>query len=139
MSWSRTAGYTGLLIANLFAFRDTDPRNLRSAPDAVGPANDEVLRVITKADAQTIAAWGNIGRLHGRSGLVGPLLDSPMCLGITQRGEPRHPLCMPGDTKLVPWVPIRPVESDPTNSDLTASLSGKRPPPTHGFEPRLRS
>lgn len=122
LSRSRIAEYTGLVIVNLYAFRDTDPRNLRLAPDAVGPANDEVLRVITKAGAQTIAAWGTHGRLHGRSGLVGPLLDSPMCLGITQRGEPRHPLSVPGDTKLVPWVPIRPVESDPTNSDLTASL-----------------
>jgi len=122
ISWSRTAGYTGLVIVNLFAFRDTDPRNLRSAPDAVGPANDEVLRVITKAGAQTIVAWGTRGRLHGRSGLVGPLLDSPMCLGITQRGEPRHPLYVPGDTKLVFWVPILPVKSDPKNSDLTASL-----------------
>ena len=107
ISRSRTAGYTGLVIVNLFAFRDTDPRNLRSAPDAVGPANDEVLRVITKAGAQTIVAWGIHGRLHGRSGLVGSLLDSPMCLGITQRGEPRHPLYVPGDTKLVPWVPVR--------------------------------
>ncbi|HEY5472611.1 MAG TPA: DUF1643 domain-containing protein, partial [Candidatus Limnocylindrales bacterium] len=44
----------------------------RPAPDAMGPANDEVLRVITKAGAQTIAAWGTRGRLHERSGQVGP-------------------------------------------------------------------
>ena len=106
ISRSRAAGYTGLVIVNLFAFRDTNPKNLRSAPDAVGPANDEVLRVITKAGAQTIAAWGAHGRLLGRSGQVGPLLDLPMCLGITQRGEPRHPLYVPGDNQLVPWVPI---------------------------------
>jgi hypothetical protein len=58
ISRSRAAGHTGLVIVNLFAFRDTNPRNLRSAPDAVGPANDEVLRVITKAGAQTIARVG---------------------------------------------------------------------------------
>ena len=45
-----------------------------------------------------------------------------MCLGVTQRGEPRHPLYVPGDTKLAPWVPTRPVESGPKNKDLTASL-----------------
>jgi hypothetical protein len=106
ISRSRAAGYTDLVIVNLFAFRDTDPRNLRSAPDAVGPANDEVLRVITKAGAQTIVAWGAHGRLRGRSGRVEPLLDSPMCLGITQGGEPRHPLYVPADAKLVPWVPV---------------------------------
>lgn len=107
MSRSRAAGHTGLVIVNLFAFRDTNPHSLRSAPDAVGPANDEVLRAITKAGAQTIAAWGAHGRLRGRSGRVGPLLDSPMCLGTTQRGEPRHPLYVPVDTQLVPWVPVR--------------------------------
>jgi hypothetical protein len=109
ISRSRAAGHTGLVIVNLFAFRDTNPRNLRTAPDAVGPANDEVLRVITNAGAQTIAAWGGHGRLRGRSGRVGPLLGSPMCLGITQRGEPRHPLYISSDTELVTWVPVHPV------------------------------
>jgi hypothetical protein len=122
ISRSRAAGYTGLVIVNLFAFRDTDPRNLRSAPDAVGPANDEVLRVITKAGAQTIVAWGAHGRLRGRSGRVGPLLDSPMCLGITQRGEPRHPLYVPADTELVPWAPVPAVKSEPKNEELKAVL-----------------
>ena len=128
ISRSRAAGHTGLVIVNLFAFRDTNPRNLRTAPDAVGPANDEVLRVITKAGAQTIAAWGGHGRLRGRSGQVGPLLDSPMCLGITQRGEPRHPLYIPADTQLVPWVPVRPV-SDPKNEELKAVLLRATPAP----------
>lgn len=93
------------MIVNLFTFRDKDPRTLRSAPDPVGPANDEVLRAITKAGKQTIAAWGGHGRLRGRSRVVGPLLDSPMCLSMTQRGEPRHPLYVSGDTQLVPWIP----------------------------------
>ena len=114
ISRSRAAGHTGLVIVNLFAFRDTNPRNLRTAPDAVGPANDEVLRVITNAGAQTIAAWGGHGRFQGRSGRVGPLLDSPMCLGTTQRGEPRHPLYISADTQLVPWVPVGPVSTQRT-------------------------
>lgn len=108
ISRSRTAGHTGLVIVNLFAFRDTDPRNLRAAYDAIGPANDEVLRVITAAGAQTIAAWGGSGHVHGRSAQVGPLLDSPLCLGTTRAGEPRHPLYVAADAPLVPWVPPHP-------------------------------
>ncbi len=120
---SRAAGHTGLVIVNLFAFRDTNPRNLRSVPDAVGPANDEVLRIMTAAGAQTIAAWGAHGRLRGRSAQVGPLLESPMCLGMTTRGEPRHPLYVPASAQLVPWVPVRPVNpANPTNEELTAAL-----------------
>lgn len=118
---SRAAGQTGVVIVNLFAFRDTNPRNLWTARDAVGPANDEVLRVITTAGAQTIAAWGGHGRLNGRSGQVGSLLDSPMCLGVTQRGEPRHPLYVAGDSQLVPWVPVRPAP-DPENERLRTVL-----------------
>jgi len=121
ISRSRAAGHTGLVIVNLFAFRDTNPRNLRNASDAVGPFNNEVLRVITTAGAQTIAAWGGHGRLGGRSGQVGPLLDSPMCLGMTQRGEPRHPLYVAGDTPLVPWVRLRPAP-DPENEKLRTVL-----------------
>ena len=108
ISRSRDIGHTGVVIVNLFAFRDTKPRNLRTAPDAIGHANDDVLRVLTTAGAQTIAAWGAHGRLRGRSAQVGPLLDSPLCLGTTKRGEPRHPLYVPADAPLVPWLPARP-------------------------------
>lgn len=34
-------------------------------------------------------------------------------LSVTQGDEPRHPLYVPADTQLVPWVPVRPV-SDAT-------------------------
>ena len=105
ISRSRAIGATGLVIVNLFAFRHTDPRELRSAADAEGPANDDVLRVLTSAGQQTIVAWGAHGALHGRSRTVGPLLTEPRCLGITRRGEPRHPLYVPADADLVPWVP----------------------------------
>jgi len=49
------------------------------------------------------------------------LLDSPMCLGTTQRGEPRHPLYVSADTQLVPWVPVRPAP-DPENEKLRTLL-----------------
>lgn len=131
ISRARAAGHTGLVIVNLFAFRNTDPRSLRTACDAIGPANDEVLRVITTAGAQTIAAWGGSGRLNGRSAQVGPLLDSPMCLGTTQGGEPRHPLYVAADTQLLPWVPLSPApgaEEGGSRHTRAAALL-RRPPP----------
>jgi hypothetical protein len=103
VAWSRTADCTGLVIVNLFALRDTDPRNLRLASDPVGPVNDEALRVFTKAGRLTIVAWGTRGRLNGRSRQVGPHLDSPMCLGTTRLGEPLHPLYVPNDRQLTAW------------------------------------
>jgi len=103
---SRAIGATGLLIVNLFAFRSTDPRKLRTAGDPVGPANDDVLRILTSGGMHTIAAWGSHGALHGRSTQVGHLLSAPSCLGVTGRGEPRHPLYVPADAPLVPWPPV---------------------------------
>ena len=104
---SRDIGATGLVIVNLFAFRHTDPKQLRTADDAVGPANDAALRELTKAGQQTVAAWGAHGRLNGRSRKVAPLLSQPMCLGTTNHGEPRHPLYVSADAPLVPWTPSR--------------------------------
>jgi len=125
---SRAAGFTGLVIINLFAYRDTNPRNLKSAADAVGPANDDVLKVVTAAGAQTIAAWGAHGALQGRSVRVGALLDSPLCLGTTQRGEPRHPLYVPADAPLVAWAPLDPrATNEPTDTDLKAALLQSTP------------
>lgn len=101
---SRAAGRTGLLVLNLFAYRHTDPKTLRSAADPVGPVNDDVLSELTSAAPRTIAAWGAHGRLHDRSRAVAPVLDEPLCLGTTRRGEPRHPLYVPADEPLVPWT-----------------------------------
>ena len=101
---SKDLAATGLVIVNLFAFRHTDPKQLRTASDPVGPANDDVLREITGAGARTLVAWGGHGGLHGRSSAVGPLLAAPTCLGVTASGEPRHPLYVSSDAQLVSWT-----------------------------------
>ena len=93
------------MVLNLFAFRHTDPRQLESAADAVGPADDDVLQVLTSGGRVTVAAWGAHGRLCGRSREVVPLLAGPHGLGVTRHGEPRHPLYVPADTELLPWTP----------------------------------
>ncbi|WP_104525490.1 DUF1643 domain-containing protein [Blastococcus atacamensis] len=102
---SRDMGATGLLIVNLFAYRHTDPRMIRSTADPVGPAGDDALRAFTGAAATTVAAWGSHGSWRGRSSHVAPLLADPVCLGTTAGGEPRHPLYVPADAPLVPWRP----------------------------------
>lgn len=105
ISRSRGIGATGLVIINLFAYRHTDPRQLRSITNPVGPANDDVLRAFAEAGLRTVVAWGSHGGLLGRSAQVGPLLAGPVCLGTTRGGEPRHPLYVPADAQLVPWTP----------------------------------
>ena len=105
VSWTRASGFDGLVIVNLFAYRHTDPRTLRAVDDPTGPHNNDVLRAVTKAGARTIVAWGAHGRLGGRSTQVASLLDTPMCLGTTRSGEPRHPHYDPAATPLTSWPP----------------------------------
>jgi hypothetical protein len=101
---SRGTGHSGLVILNLFAHRHTDPKTLQQVADPIGPANDDALRRLTAAATRTIVAWGAGGSLRGRSRAVAPLLDQPLCLGTTRRGEPRHPLYVAGDAPLKPWI-----------------------------------
>lgn len=92
VGFARDWGHGGLVVANLFALRSTDPRALRSAPDPVGPENDQWLAALAREAGLVVAAWGNDGRYRGRDAEVLPLLGPVHCLGVTGRGAPRHPL-----------------------------------------------
>ena len=93
VTWAKGWGLDGVIVVNLFAFRSTSPKLLRTADvDIVGGRNDEVIRHASSTSARTLAAWGAHGRLVGRGAVVSRMLDSPLCLGLTRHGEPRHPL-----------------------------------------------
>lgn len=106
MAFARRLGHDGLIVHNLFAFRATDPRQLREHPvqAVVGPDNARHLFNPSMARLVTLCAWGTHGELHGRGPLVLRLLRSagvtPMCLGRTKAGHPCHPLYLRGDTAL---------------------------------------
>ena len=74
---------------------------LRHATDPVGQANDRYL--VDAADcAQTVVvAWGGRGALMDRGEVVLDLLAGRgdiHCLGLTQAGQPRHPLYLRRET-----------------------------------------
>lgn len=92
--------FGGLHVFNLFAFRATDPMQMKAADDPVGPDNDtHIMTALTTAAATNspiIAAWGVHGAYNGREAEVRRLsLECGvklMCLGSTKGGHPRHPL-----------------------------------------------
>lgn len=93
---ARALGFGAFCVTNIFAWRDTDPRAMRAAPDPVGPGNDAaILDGAAWADA-IVAAWGTHGAHLGRGAAVERLLrDTGRAvhhLGLTQDGHPRHPL-----------------------------------------------
>jgi len=102
--FARREGFVRLYMLNLFAFRATDPRELkRCEPHArVGADNDEVLRGFLNSGSKVVAAWGDAKWpfvLH-RAGTVVRMADRFWCLGRTKGGAPRHPLYVRGDTPL---------------------------------------
>jgi hypothetical protein len=98
IGFSRRWGFGALEVVNLFALRATDPKILPRAPDPVGASNDAALRRALARSAVVVAAWGEHGRLHGRSARVRRWLpDGALALGLNASGEPVHPLYVPGN------------------------------------------
>jgi len=100
---------TALEIRNLFSLRSTDPRALYSDAQAEGdPQNiGRIVSASTTADI-IVCAWGSHGALRDRDAFVRETLRGSgrrlYHLGLTQRGQPRHPLYLRGDTKPMEWT-----------------------------------
>lgn len=93
---SRAMGHGGLIVANIFALRSTDPKALYSAPDPVGPDNDEAIIAAAEAAAVVICGWGAHGAFGERGKTVLALLYAnsikPHALKLNADGAPAHPL-----------------------------------------------
>jgi hypothetical protein len=95
--------YGGLIFLNIFAARSRTPRCLTKMPDPVGPHNDAVLQLFGDLGLTTVLAWGAKGRLRNRAATVAPFFKDPHCVGVTSRGDPRHPLYVRNDVPFQPW------------------------------------
>ena len=105
IGFARSWGFTELRVANLFAMRATDPRELRTAADPIGLGNDEALaREIARAGL-VVAAWGVHGTFLDRDRKVVAAHPETRwtCVGTTRDGHPRHPLYVRADATAIPW------------------------------------
>lgn len=91
-----------LAVVNLYAYRATNPKELKQVFDPVGPENDKWLIMASYSADLTVAAWGaNADRM--RSNKVKEILKAPQVLGLTKGGFPKHPLYLRADAELVDW------------------------------------
>ncbi len=101
--YSKKWGFSEVIMLNLFAFRATDPRNLKRAEDPIGPDNDRHLLTEVSAAERVIACWGDHGRFSGRDEEVSDLLRADgvafECLQRNKSGTPRHPLYLKAGIK----------------------------------------
>ena len=106
IGFARDWGYGGIEVVNIFALRATDPRELRSAFDPVGPRNDAfMLRAAVRSPV--VIAWGVNGGLRHRERAALKLFGARsrlLALGRTRSGAPRHPLYLRRDAKATEYV-----------------------------------
>jgi len=108
IGFAKRDGFGGLRVVNLFAFRATQPTDMRAADDPIGPENEARLIELFSACGTFVAAWGAGGQFAGQASRVRSLADmfgvELQCLGTTKDGYPRHPLYVKADQPLVALV-----------------------------------
>lgn len=103
--YSKDWGYGGLYVVNLFAWRATNPAELKRVIRPVGPENDHYIGHAAANCKEIIAAWGVHGSYQDRNKIVANMLKGyPIsALALTTSGNPGHPLYLPSDAKRIGW------------------------------------
>ena len=125
VGFARREGAGGIVVGNLSPLIATDPRDLYTAilerSDFAFPREHAELRSGAFAPCSVvIAAWGTFGGASAvavealTATAIEAALDSYRtrrqalrCLGVTEKGWPRHPLYLAADTPILPWEPVR--------------------------------
>ena len=111
ISFGELWGYGSLVVINLFARVGSKPAILRSCKDPIGNQNNQEIqdRVLEWSDnplCDLWLGWGNFVGLKNRNlevmnmlkpnsisrSLLYPSSFGPLVLGLTNKGQPRHPL-----------------------------------------------
>lgn len=101
-------GCDGIEVVNLFAFRATDPRELKRAGYPVGPENNGIIRSkateVAERGGRVVCAWGaNARGLERADDVVDFLVDDGhdlYALRLLDSRTPAHPLMLPYSCKL---------------------------------------
>jgi len=102
IKFAKDWGYSGLCMANIFAYRATDPKDMIAIDEPVGVENDSYLTEYAARAGVVIAAWGNHGTHKDRHLQVRQLIPVLHCLKVTKTGMPGHPLYLPQTLKPIP-------------------------------------
>ncbi len=111
---ARHWGHHRLDVVNLYAFRATDPKELRSAlfgvdrsvvRKVIGPTNDHFIQEYAQLAETVVIAWGAQSPIPERAGDVIRILEGAgralYCIKQNKDGSPVHPLYQRDDSDLV--------------------------------------
>lgn len=106
---ARHLGFGGIIVTNIFAYRSTDPKNLKTVEDPVGPDNNARITERMWECHTMICGWGKHGSYLGRGQEVLNMLiywmgnNRVRALKINKDGSPSHPLYIGYDAPLIPY------------------------------------
>jgi Uncharacterized protein conserved in bacteria len=103
----QSAGYRGYWLLNLIPFSTPYPKQLQSRGQRLSKRNRDVLLSTLSVSDAVVLAWGAGGLQCAYRHEIVAMVDDPLCFGLTQSGEPRHPLYLPRGTPLVPYHTAR--------------------------------
>ena len=104
-------GFGALIVTNVFAWRATEPDEMKAAGDPVGPGNDRAIVRAARESGIVVCAWGNHGAHLDRASKVVRLLRNAgveiHALRVNAGGQPAHPLYLPGMLSPALWSPAQ--------------------------------
>jgi len=95
---ARQWGYGGVEVYNIFAYRATDPSDMKAQAEPIGPDNDKWAAEFAKQSQHTLAilGWGEHGKHRDRGAEVLKIIQSHQgqvqVLKVNKSGHPKHPL-----------------------------------------------
>jgi len=107
IGFAKSWGYGGLYIANLFAYRSTQPKDLLEHTDVVGLDNSFHLNEMSKKCEIAVCAWGNskiVNKLKFNKQLLKGLKIPLYCIELSKDGTPKHPLYLKSELKPIKFL-----------------------------------
>lgn len=98
------AGYGGILVGNVFALRATNPQEVYEHPSPIGPDNPEYLLDLVIWCQHILCGWGDLPPEEYVNKILDKIGPAKLFhLGLTKKGQPRHPLYVSYNQKMIYW------------------------------------
>jgi len=101
INFAKSWNYGGVFVVNLYAFRSTDPKGLKTTSDPIGPENRKHIQELVGSVDRVIYAWGNKEK---EPQWLRELITTPYCIALSTKGIPKHPLYLKGDSQPILYL-----------------------------------
>lgn len=107
--FAQRLGYRKISVVNLFAYRATDPKQLKKVADPVGEGNLGYVEMHAELANLIVCAWGTGGTFNQQNEKTLKRLCKfdLYALEITKGGHPKHPLYVSYEKEPILWKPAQ--------------------------------